>query len=45
MCPSLEMEEHDELGQITNMQLVNINIIIWIDLRQQVLPIMIVLRQ
>jgi hypothetical protein len=45
MCPSLEMKEHDELGQIINMQLVNIKIIIWIDLRQQVLPIMIVLRQ
>jgi hypothetical protein len=45
MCPSLKMQEHDELCQITNMQLVNIKIIIWIDLRQQVLPIMIVLRQ
>jgi hypothetical protein len=31
MCPSFKMKEHDELQQITNMQLMNIKIIIWID--------------
>lgn len=30
MCPSLKMKEHDELHQITNMQLVNVKIIIWL---------------
>jgi len=31
MCPSLKMKEHDELHQITNMRLMNIKNIIWID--------------
>ncbi len=31
MRPNLKMKEHNELHQITNMQLMNIKIIIWID--------------